>query len=63
MFKFYFSFIFLTMVYCIEQNTSFRSSGTRQAFTDTCIMIICQFSASHFATQMFPIDELLKSYN
>jgi hypothetical protein len=35
MFKFYFSFIFLTMVYCIEQNTSFRSSGTRQAFTDT----------------------------
>jgi hypothetical protein len=28
-----------------------------------CIMIICPFSSSHFATQIFPIDELLKPYN
>jgi hypothetical protein len=35
MFKFYFSFIFMTMVRCIEQDTSFRSNGTRQAFIDT----------------------------
>jgi hypothetical protein len=27
-----------------------------------CIMIICPFSSSHFATQIFPIDELLKPY-
>jgi hypothetical protein len=50
-----FSFIFLTMVYYIEQNTSFHST--------TLIMIICPFSSSHFATQIFPIDELLKPYN
>jgi hypothetical protein len=25
-------------------------------------MIICSFSSSHFATQIFPIDELLKPY-
>jgi hypothetical protein len=28
-----------------------------------CIMIICPFSSSHFAKQIFPIDELLKPYN
>jgi hypothetical protein len=28
-----------------------------------CIMIICPFSSSHFATQIFPVDELLKPYN
>jgi hypothetical protein len=28
-----------------------------------CIMIICPFSSSHFATQVFPINELLKPYN
>jgi hypothetical protein len=28
-----------------------------------CIMIVCQFSSSYFATQIFPIDELLKPYN
>jgi hypothetical protein len=27
-----------------------------------CIMIICPFSSSHFVTQIFPIDELLKSH-
>jgi hypothetical protein len=27
-----------------------------------CIIIICPFSSSHFATQIFPIDELLKPY-
>jgi hypothetical protein len=26
-------------------------------------MIICQFSASYFATQISPIDDLLKPYN
>jgi hypothetical protein len=26
-----------------------------------CIMVICPFSASPFATQIFSIDELLKS--
>jgi hypothetical protein len=36
----------------IEHNTSFHS-----------IMIICPFSSSHFATQIFRIDELLKPYN
>jgi hypothetical protein len=25
-----------------------------------CITIICPFSSSHFAAQIFPIDELLK---
>jgi hypothetical protein len=28
-----------------------------------CIMIVCPFSSSDFATQTFPIDELLKPYN
>jgi hypothetical protein len=27
-----------------------------------CIIIICPFSSSHFATQIFPIDELFKPY-
>jgi hypothetical protein len=40
--------------------------NTTQVFTAIpipCIMIICPFSSSHFATQIFPIDELLKPYN
>jgi hypothetical protein len=45
MFKFYF------LDDDIEHNTSFQ-------FTVPCIMIICPFSSSHFATLIFPIDEL-----
>jgi hypothetical protein len=47
------SFIFLMMIL-----------NTIQVFIAIpCIMIICPFSSSHFATQIFPIDELLKPYN
>jgi hypothetical protein len=53
MFKFYF------LDDDIEHNTSFHSN----AILIPCIMIICPFSSSHFATQIFPIDELLKPYN
>jgi hypothetical protein len=45
MFKFYF------LDDDIEHNTSFHDN--------TCIMIICPFSSSHFATQIFPIDEFI----
>jgi hypothetical protein len=38
----------------IEHNTSFHSN------TNILYLIICLFSSSHFAAQMFPIDELLK---
>jgi hypothetical protein len=48
MFKFYF------LDDDIEHNTSFH--------TIPWIMIICPFSYSHFTTQIFPIDELLKPY-
>jgi hypothetical protein len=34
---------------------------TTQVFI-TCIMIICPFSSSHFATQIFSIDELRITY-
>jgi hypothetical protein len=30
------------------------------AISISCIIIICPFSSSHFATHIFPIDELLK---
>jgi hypothetical protein len=47
------SFIFLTTIL-----------NTTQVFIAIpCIMIICPFSSSHFATQIFPIDELLKPYH
>jgi hypothetical protein len=52
------SFIFLTMIL-----------NTTQVFIAITIpriinvIIICPFFSSHFATQMFPIDELLKPYN
>jgi hypothetical protein len=49
MFKFYF------LDDDIEHNTI--------AIPIPCIMIVCQFSSSHFATQMFPIDVLLKPFN
>jgi hypothetical protein len=44
MFKFYF------LDDDIEHNTSFQAK--------LCIMIISPFSSSHFAIQIFPIDEL-----
>jgi hypothetical protein len=47
------SFIFLTIIL-----------NTTQVFIAIlCIMIVCPFSSSYFATQIFPIDELLKPYN
>jgi hypothetical protein len=50
---FYGSFIFLAMIL-----------NTTQVFIAIlCIMIICPFSSSHFATHIFPIDELSKPYN
>jgi hypothetical protein len=49
------SFIFLTMILNITQ--------VFIAIPIPCIMIICPFSSSHFATQIFTIDELLKPYN
>jgi hypothetical protein len=34
--------------------------NTTQVFTAIlCIMIICPFSSSHFATQIFPIEEFI----
>jgi hypothetical protein len=56
MFKFYF------LDDDIEHNTSFHSNNT-VAIPIPCIMIICPFSSSHFTTQIFLIDELLKPYN
>jgi hypothetical protein len=49
------SFIFLTMI--------LNTTQVFIAIPITCIIIICPFSSSHFATQIFPIDELLKPYN
>jgi hypothetical protein len=51
MFKFYF------LDDDIEHNQVFV------AIPIPCIMIICPSSSSHFATQIFPIDELLKPDN
>jgi hypothetical protein len=48
MFKFYF------LDDDIEHNTSFHSNT---------LYLMCPFSSSHFATAIFPIDELLKPYN
>jgi hypothetical protein len=50
MFKFYF------LDDDIEHNTSFHSNTL---YYDNN----CPFSSSHFATQIFPLDELLKPYN
>jgi hypothetical protein len=52
MFKFYF------LDDDIEHNTSFHSNTNTLYY-----VIICPFSSSHFATQIFPEDELLKPYN
>jgi hypothetical protein len=47
-------FIFLTMI--------LNTTQVFIAIPIPCIMIVCPFFSSHFATPIFPIDELLKPY-
>jgi hypothetical protein len=47
----------------LNRTQVFIASGTRQSFINTVYYDNLSVFASHFATQIFPIDELLKPYN
>jgi hypothetical protein len=53
MFKFYF----------VDDDIEHNTTQVFIAIPIPCIIIVCLFSSSHFATQILPIDELLKPYN